>query len=586
MSGSAEPGHPSFLSAVQDFRRARRRAALQDILARLTGKAADLLSYEEATQKLKAAGAIRRGLQEIPLDAIVGSVDRYADFNRSFLPRLDSDEERWATVKLKITRRGGLSPIKVYRIGDAYFVYDGNHRVSVARQLGATSIQAHVIEIPTRVPLSPEDKPEDLIWKAEYADFLECTHLDELRPKADLAVTVPGQYQAIEKQIAAHRQRMGQERGQDPSRIPYEEAVTHWYDEVYLPVVQAIREQGILRDFPGRTGTDLYVWVSEHRDVLEQELGWEVRPQDVAEHLVEETSPTLARVLTRVGERILAALTPPALQAGPRPGHWRQEHVAKRHDDRLFGDILVAISGQEAGWRALDQALEVARREGARLHGLYVVRSGEQQKGPQVQAVRAEFQRRCQEAGIPGRRAVEVGGVAHKIGQRGRWADLVVLSLSYPPQPQPIARLSSGWSNLLRYSSRPILAVPEKCCRLDSALLAYDGSPKAEEALFVATYLSARWRIPLAVVTVMETRRATARTLTRARNYLERHGVEATFVKEKGPVAEVILQVAEEQTSDLIIMGGYGYRPVLEVVLGSAVDQLLRTSCRPMLICR
>jgi nucleotide-binding universal stress UspA family protein len=130
------------------------------------------------------------------------------------------------------------------------------------------------------------------------------------------------------------------------------------------------------------------------------------------------------------------------------------------------------------------------------------------------------------------------------------------------------------------------MAVPRASSHLDRALLAYDGSPKANEALFVATYLSCRWSVPLIVVTVIETGRTTSETLARAQRYLETHGVEATFVKESGPVAEAVLKTAEEHESDLIIMGGYGLSPVLEVVLGSAVDRVLRTSRQPMLICR
>ncbi len=139
-------------------------------------------------------------------------------------------------------------------------------------------------------------------------------------------------------------------------------------------------------------------------------------------------------------------------------------------------------------------------------------------------------------------------------------------------------------STLLRRCPRPVLAVPESSShpsagsgrRLGRALLAYDGSPKADEALFVATYLSGQWNIPLIAVTVIETGRTTSDTLARAQEYLETHGVQAAFVKESGPVAETILNTADEHQSDLIIMGGYGFDPVLEVVLGSeSADQHL-----------
>ena len=183
----------NFVAAIHDFQHARSKAALQEIMARLTGKSADLLSYEDVRRKLKARGRVAQRLEEVPLDAIVGSVGRYADFTRSFLPRQDSDQERWAKVKVAVTGLGGLPPIDVYQIDQAYFVLDGNHRVSVARQVGATHIQAYVTEVRTRVPLSPDVQPDDLILKGEYADFLERTRLDELRPEADLSVTVPGQ---------------------------------------------------------------------------------------------------------------------------------------------------------------------------------------------------------------------------------------------------------------------------------------------------------------------------------------------------------------------------------------------------------
>jgi nucleotide-binding universal stress UspA family protein len=510
-------------------------------------------------------------------------VGRYTDFTRTFLPRRDSDAGRWAKVKIATSGLVGLPPIEVYQVGQAYFVLDGNHRVSVARQLDATHIEAYVIEIHTKVPLSPDVQADDLILKAEYADFLERTLLDELRPGADLSVTVPGQYQILEEHIEVHRYFMGLEQQKE---IPYEEAVGHWYDKVYLPVVQVVRERGILRDFPGRTETDLYLWVSEHRVLLEQELEWEIGTEAAATDLATQFSPRPQRVVARVGEKILDAVTPDELEAGPSPGQWRRERLAVRRDDRLFADILVPVGSDEIGRQALEQALEVARREGGRLHGLHVVPSKDQKDGEKTQAVQAEFNRRCEAAGISGELVIEVGEVARRICERSRWTDLVVMSLAHPPAPQPAARLGSGFGTLIRRCPRPVLAVPGTTSRLERALLAYDGSPKADEALFIATYLSGRWNIPLVVVSMIETGRVTSETLARAQRYLEGHGVQATFVKESGSVAEAILKVAEEHGSDLIIMGGYGFSPVLEVVLGSAVDQVLRESRQPMLICR
>jgi nucleotide-binding universal stress UspA family protein len=579
----SQPSNVGFWSAMRDFHQARRRAALEEIMARMSGKSVDLLSYEDVRQKLKARGSTPRGLQDIPLNAIVGSAGRYTDFTRSFLPRRDSDKDRWARVKAKVTDLEGLPPIEVYQIGEAYFVQDGNHRVSVARELGATHIQAYVTEVRTKVPLSPDDQPDDLILKAEYAEFLDHTHLDALRPEADLSVTVPGQYQALEEHIEVHRYFMGLDQKRE---ISYTEAVTHWYDEVYMPVVQVIREKGILRDFPGRTEADLYLWVSEHRAALEKALGWEIRPEAAATDLAEQSSARPGRAVARVSAKILDVITPDELESGPSPGEWRRGHLASHQDGHLFSDILVPVSGHESGWHALEQALEVARREEGRLHGLHVVSSEAERSSTKAQAVQAEFNRRCEAAGIRGKLAIEAGGVARKICERNRWTDLMVVNLAYPPPPQAVARLSWGFRALIQRCASPILVVPGASSPLDRALLAYDGSPKANEALFVATYLSGRWNISLAVVTVMENGNSASETLIDAQRYLESHSVHATYVQESGPIPEMILKTAEEQRSNLLIMGGYGHNPLVAVVLSSKVDQVLRTSRQPMLICR
>ena len=193
----------NYQSALQDFNEARLKATMQEALARFTGKTNILLSYDEVAKKLKLSSRSDRGIQNIPLDAIVGSVGRYTDFTRSFFPRRDSDRERWARVKAVVENPVGigLPPIDVYKVGEAYFVLDGNHRVSIARQQGSETIEAHVIEVQTEVTVTPDLQPDDLIIKAEYVEFLEKTEIQRLRPNVDLSVTVPGQYPSTSKCI-------------------------------------------------------------------------------------------------------------------------------------------------------------------------------------------------------------------------------------------------------------------------------------------------------------------------------------------------------------------------------------------------
>jgi nucleotide-binding universal stress UspA family protein len=569
----------NFRTALEDFHRARQQAALQETMARLRGKSTELLSYDEVSRKLRATSSAEKGLREIPLDAIVGSVGRYTDFTRTFLPRHVGDQQRWARVKAAVEgNTTGLPPIEVYQIGDAYFVLDGHHRVSVARQLGQTHIEAYVTEVQTKIPLSPDVQPDELILKAEYADFLERTHLDQLRPEAELSVSVPGQYAKLENHIEVHRYFMEVEQGRE---VPYAEAVQDWYDKAYLPVVQSFREKGLLRDFPGRTETDLYLWVSEHQLALQEELGWQIRPEVAASDLAAQTSSRTGGV----GQRVLSAIWPKTLEAGPAPGQWRQEKITARYTDRLFADILVPLSGEVVGWHALDQAIVVARREDSHLHGLHVVPNEAQKQGEETQAVRAEFNRRCEAAGVPGSLALEMGDVALRICERALLTDLVILNLAHPPPSQPMGRLSSGFRTIIQRCARPILAVPGVSTPMQRALLAYDGSPKSREALFVATYLADLWKIELVVVTVVEPGQPDE-TPAYAREYLDFHELQAEFVSESGPAAQTILKSAAEHNCDLMIMGGYGASPVVEVVLGSSVDEVLRQAHLPMLICR
>jgi nucleotide-binding universal stress UspA family protein len=566
--------------AVEDFRQARRRAAIQELTARLTGRSTDLLSFEDVRQKLKFKSRSAQELREIPLDAIVGSVGRYHDFTRDFLPRLDSDQERWVGVKKALDKLGSLPPIEVYQIGEAYFVNDGNHRVSVARQLGLTHIEAYVTECRTVVPLTPDDQLDDLIVKAEYADFLEKSHLKEIRPKADLQVTVPGQYWELETHIEAHRFLLEQE---EQREVSFKEAVGNWYDNVYLPMIQDIRERGILLDFPNRTETDLYLWIFRHQALLEKKLGWHIALDLATIDLVEEHSSRPERLAARVEEKLLHALTPSQLEAGPTAGQWRRQRI--RPDDRLFTHILAPVSGAEGGWYALEFALAIAQLEGGELLGLHVVSSKNQIKSKAALAVREEFEQRCQAAGLLGELTIEAGKVIDRICERARWSDLIVMYPANPPGARFLSRLSSGSRNVIYRSCRPVLTVPGPMTLPKQILLAYDGSPKAQEGLFVAAYLAGHWQKSLVVMTVIE-RDEHAEKLAEAQRYLEARGVTAIYVSDLGNVADALLKMAAEQENTMIIMGGYGVTPIREAVLGSKVDHVLRESHWPILVCR
>jgi hypothetical protein len=262
------------------FSQARRRAFFQRILGFLTGhRPGDLLSFEQVRAKLKVRGQHYVGTQTIPLDQIVGSTGRYHEFNRAFLPTQDYIRERWKRIYEVAHSLTGFPAIDVYKIGDAYFVRDGHHRVSVLKELGATTVEATVTELDTPVPFSPDVQVGDLDLKEEYAVFLEDTVLDRLRPEQQIEFTLPGQYRKLYEHIAVHRHFLGLG---EQREIPWPEAVARWYDEVYRPVVQVIREEEILDDFPGRTEADLYLWIIEHRHYLSERYGEDVPLEQAA----------------------------------------------------------------------------------------------------------------------------------------------------------------------------------------------------------------------------------------------------------------------------------------------------------------
>lgn len=257
--------------SLEKYRRNVGKAQIADLMAKITGANVDLVSYDEVARRIKTRQQIEMGTQMVPLDKIVGSVGRYRDFTRTFLPRPGVNPERWARVDAVMHSLEGYPPIEVYKVGDVYFVRDGNHRVSVARANGLTHIEAYVTEIPTEVPLQMEDFERDQwIIKIERSEFLKETRLDEIRPEHGIEFTEPGRYQILLRHIQVHQylRNLDLERAGSDHKLSWDEAVASWYDNIYLPVVDAIHRHKLLESFPNRTEADLYLWIAFHREQL------------------------------------------------------------------------------------------------------------------------------------------------------------------------------------------------------------------------------------------------------------------------------------------------------------------------------
>jgi hypothetical protein len=224
--------------------------------------------------------------------------------------------------------------------------------------------------------------------------------------------------------------------------------------------------------------------------------------EDVVEELVRQSAPGLLRAISRTTDHILNALTIEEPDPGPPAGAWSQTHPVQNTGQRLFRRILVGISKDDKKRQSLAQAILIAGNENSILQALYVVPTANMVDTPETDGIIAEFNRRCKEASIDGDIAVEVGDAARKICQRAQWTDLVIGKMTHPPANRLLARLSSGFRIMVQRCSRPILAVPTKATKISKVLLAYNGNPKADEALFIATYMADRWQLPLHVLTV------------------------------------------------------------------------------------
>jgi nucleotide-binding universal stress UspA family protein len=303
----------------------------------------------------------------------------------------------------------------------------------------------------------------------------------------------------------------------------------------------------------------------EHRSELEKELGWSIRPETAAESVILSKSRRATAEESQIGS-------------------WRKARLINRYSEHLFRDILVPVNRTSKTHAALEQALRIARLENASIHGLHIVKTPEEVHHPEVLALQQEFSQLCAVEGVQGVLAIEMGDPTQKILERSALTDLIVVKISHPPSTG-IRALASHIRTLITRSSRPILAMPGKTSDLKHALLAFDGSPKSKEALFVATYLAEQWQTKLTILTGLDDTVSNRSAQEFAQSYLEFNEIQADFVIEKYS-ADVLNRTADEVQADLVIMGGYSGSILKEMTVGSSVNFMLRESQLPILICR
>lgn len=289
--------------AKDDFDRAVGRAFWRKVISWLSGRSNDLLPFDSVRENMPIKGQHYLGLQQVELEKIIGSTGRYKDFDRAFLPTQTHTRDRWMNVDRARYDQINLPPVELYKIGDIYFVRDGNHRVSVAREWGQEFIDGYVTEIEIPVPLTADTKIDDLKIKQEHAFFLEKSGLSRTHPGVLYDTNLSGQYTKLLEHISFHHWALGQRRNED---IAFETAADSWYETIYHPLVTAIQGQGLLKDFPHLTETDLYLWITKYlwyfRMVFKDEgyrdiVSSESARQQASRQLAEEENQRLVRKL-------------------------------------------------------------------------------------------------------------------------------------------------------------------------------------------------------------------------------------------------------------------------------------------------
>jgi hypothetical protein len=257
--------------AQDDFLRARRSAVLSRIAGVLRRQPEDVgavLPFDEVIAALGRVGERDLGVQIIPIDSIVGSMDRTRDFDRRFRPTTQRVRPRWERIALARRRGESFPPIEVFRVGDAHFVRDGHHRVSVARAHAQDVIDAHVVEVLTRVGGDRSIRIADLPLKSHERLFWERVPLPQA-VRDHVRLSDPWRYGELAEGVEAWGFRVMQAEHQFIER---DRVALRWYHEELCPTIELLRDAGLVRR--GETEADAYARLSAERYRLMRTQEW------------------------------------------------------------------------------------------------------------------------------------------------------------------------------------------------------------------------------------------------------------------------------------------------------------------------
>ena len=220
-------------------------------------KQENLKSFTEIQKQENAYNSVNLGIKEIPLDKIVGSVEKYSYFDKNFVPKNDIVKQRWINIYVGYMMDSMLPPVILYKIKDDYYVYDGNHRVSVAKFLNFASIEAEVEEF-----LPTKDTKDKVIYQ-EHMFFEKETGIEEI------ILSEPIKYKYLREEIESYTDLLSKRRNR---KFSLKEGAEKWYKEVFLPIKVLLEENNIAKS-QKKNINDIFMFLLDHKYYLSKNEG-------------------------------------------------------------------------------------------------------------------------------------------------------------------------------------------------------------------------------------------------------------------------------------------------------------------------
>jgi hypothetical protein len=220
-------------------------------------KQENLKSFTEIQKEENAYNSVNLGIKEIPLDKIVGSVEKYSYFDKNFVPKNDIVKQRWINIYVGYMMDSMLPPVILYKIKDDYYVYDGNHRVSVAKFLNFASIEAEVEEF-----LPTKDTKDKVIYQ-EHMFFEKETGIEEI------ILSEPIKYKYLREEIESYTDLLNKRRN---GNFSLREGAEKWYKEIFLPIKVLLKENNIAKS-QRKNISDIFMFLLDHKYYLSKNEG-------------------------------------------------------------------------------------------------------------------------------------------------------------------------------------------------------------------------------------------------------------------------------------------------------------------------